>query len=219
MEFTSVPTELTTAATDALLSAMAIGLVLWIGRCCEHGTRRRIWNALLILLAAGAALGAVVHGLEWSAGARSRLWDGIFLTLSGAAALFPLAAVHDLAGPTAARRWAPGLLVAAGSAFVASRVSANGLTVLLVVAGVAAVASLTAYLVLWTRTREVGFLAIAGGLAANLIASAVQASGTARMTIVWPFDHNGICHLIQAVGLGILGWGVVRSCRGPRPPA
>jgi hypothetical protein len=44
----------------------------------------------------------------------------------------------------------------------------------------------------------------------NIVAAALQASSM-RITILWPFDHNGIFHLVQIAGLLTLGAGLRSS--------
>ena len=41
-------------------------------------------------------------------------------------------------------------------------------------------------------------------LAVSLAAGAVQAANGVMVTLVWPFDHNGLFHLVQLVGVVLL---------------
>jgi hypothetical protein len=50
--------------------------------------------------------------------------------------------------------------------------------------------------------------------AATDLMLAVQAKKSLRLTLVWQFDHNGVYHLIQAVGLLFLLAGLRRSLLG-----
>ena len=45
----------------------------------------------------------------------------------------------------------------------------------------------------------------------SLEAGGVQAGGRAGFTLGWPFDHNGVFHLVQLGGLVLLGAGLTRS--------
>ena len=45
-------------------------------------------------------------------------------------------------------------------------------------------------------------------MAVNILAAAVQAEGALGFTLIWTFDHNGVFHLVQMVGLGLLVWGL-----------
>ncbi len=53
-----------------------------------------------------------------------------------------------------------------------------------------------------------------GGILLSLLAAAVQTRGTVAFTLIWPFDHNGVFHLIQLLGLVALLWGICSSMAG-----
>jgi hypothetical protein len=42
------------------------------------------------------------------------------------------------------------------------------------------------------------------------VAGAVQAIDDLEVRLVWPFDHNGLYHLVQLLGLALLTWGLTR---------
>jgi hypothetical protein len=51
---------------------------------------------------------------------------------------------------------------------------------------------------------------MAGGVMISLVAGGLQARKSIVFTLIWKFDHNGIYHIVQAVGLlflitGLLG--------------
>jgi len=50
-------------------------------------------------------------------------------------------------------------------------------------------------------------LLIVAGIALSIVAAVVQAT-TMRARFVVPFDHNGLFHLIQLLGMGVLAAGV-----------
>ena len=202
------PTELTTAATDGVLAVLCIAAVAWLTRRLSPGPRRDTWQGILVLLGAGALLGAVSHGWLWGEVAGRRIWAGVLLCLSLASALFPGAALLELRGAGAQRRLAPWMIAGGLGAFAASQWSGGGLTVLLAFAGVAAAATLLLFLLHAVRGREPGAWVAVAGLVVHFLATGVQVQGTARLTLVWPLDHNGICHLIQMVGLALMVWGV-----------
>src|SRR5512141_776614 len=101
--FNSPVTELTTAATDALLGIVCLALVpaLWTARALDPW-KTGLWVALLALLAFASFLGAVVHGFALSAGLREVLWQPLFLALGLVVALFAVGAVRDWLGEAAA---------------------------------------------------------------------------------------------------------------------
>ena len=61
------------------------------------------------------------------------------------------------------------------------------------------------YLGLTSRLRGAGIIAMA--ILLNLLAAAVQASNVS-FHLLFPFDHNGVFHLIQMVAIGTLAIGL-----------
>jgi hypothetical protein len=52
------------------------------------------------------------------------------------------------------------------------------------------------------------------GIALNIAAAAIQASGTVRLNVGVPLDHNGVFHLVQMVAIVLLVAGVGKSLEG-----
>jgi hypothetical protein len=55
-----------------------------------------------------------------------------------------------------------------------------------------------------------GAVPMAAALAVSLAAGVVQASDVGPVRLVWDFDHNGVFHLVQLVGLALLLTGLRR---------
>ena len=68
------------------------------------------------------------------------------------------------------------------------------------------------------RSGRAGAHWVTAGLAVSLAAGVVQAIDTLSFRLVWTFDHNGIFHLVQALGLGLLLVGL-RPLLGGTSPA
>ena len=49
------------------------------------------------------------------------------------------------------------------------------------------------------------------GIALNIVAAAIQATGSVRFTLVVPFDHNGVFHLVQMAAIVVLVAGVAKG--------
>ena len=64
--------------------------------------------------------------------------------------------------------------------------------------------SLGVYLRLATGPARAGAAPMAAALAVSLAAGVVQASSVGPVRLVWDFDHNGVFHLVQLVGLALL---------------
>ena len=53
-----------------------------------------------------------------------------------------------------------------------------------------------------------GALLIATGVLVSIIAAGIQASNNVSVTIVFEFDHNGIFHIVQILGIILLVAGI-----------
>ena len=49
------------------------------------------------------------------------------------------------------------------------------------------------------------------GIFITIIAGVIQASKTLSFTLIWSFDHNGVYHLIQMVGIVLLVAGLRKA--------
>lgn len=64
--------------------------------------------------------------------------------------------------------------------------------------------ALGGYIWLAYRGRLEGAWLMAVGIFATIIAAGVQASNAVSFSFIWSFDHNGVYHLIQMVGIVLL---------------
>ena len=219
MVWNPLATELTTAATDAVIALLAVAaLVVIRGRRAADPWKVDLWSWLLGLLAGASVLGAVAHGFDLRRETADLLWQPLYLLLGLVVALFVVAAVRDRFGERAARRSLP-FMVAAGVGFFAlTRVASGSFLVFIAYEALAMLASLLLYLDAALRPRVVGAGVMALGVALNLAAAAVQQSPAEAVIAGLPFDHNGLFHLVQMVALGVLTLGVLRSLSLPEPP-
>ncbi len=200
------PTERTTAATDAIIAAMALGYARsLLGR---RGWRARVWAWAFGGLGLGAALGAGSHGLRMGERAHAALWRGIYLSLGLTVALFAVAATADGWGERAGRRALPAALLAALGFYGASQRLGRGFLVFVVYEAAALLYALGVYARLARGGRLDGAELTAAGILISLIAAGVQASPLRLTVLGLPFDHNGLFHLVQIAGLPVLAAGV-----------
>lgn len=213
MRLTTIPSELTTAATDLALAMLAAGCIVYLLRWRERDVWRvALWSSVLTLLAVSAALGAIVHAFELD------LWAPLYLLLGLTVALFVVAALHDWHGAATARRYLIPMVLVGCAFFALTRVVEGTFLVFVVYEGAAMVLALGIYLRL-ARTMELrGAGVIALGIALNLIAAGIQATGAVTLTVIWPFDHNGVFHLVQMLAVLVLVAGVRRGFEGGVAP-
>lgn len=211
MELTYSLPELTTAATDALLALECLILLVWLWRTpAGDGWRRGLWCAVLGLLALASCLGAIAHGLALSAAVLDALWTPLYLSLGVLVALFVVGAVADVWGNRFARRLVPGAIAVGAVFFGLTELWDGAFFVFVVYEAAALVSALVLYLWLAATGRLHGAAVIATAIVVNLAAAAVQASSLSLWLVV-PFDHNGLFHLVQMVGVALLAFGLHRS--------
>jgi len=206
MEIINVPTEQTTAATDALVAIMAA--VFAVTLSMEGGrsdrTKGRIWSATLGLLAVAAAAGAIAHGFQMTERTNELLWMPLNLALGVTVALFVVGAVYDLRSFSLPRLLVPIMLAVGVAFFVVTVLIPESFMVFVIYEAIAMFFALVVYIVLTARQTLRGAATMAAGVLVSIVAAAVQATGSVRFTLIWDFDHNGAFHLIQMVGLVFL---------------
>lgn len=208
----SLTTERTTAVTDLLLGLVVGAGILRLRRSVPPGWRRGIWTAALGAFGVSALLGAVAHGLALDDRLRDALWQPLYLLLGLAVALFVVGAVGDWRGERAARAILPAAVVAAAVFYLATRITAGDFRVFVAFEAVALLFTLAVYGALAGRGRP-GAATVAGALAVSLAAGAIQAGDSLTVRIGWDFDHNGLYHLVQIVGVVLLVRGLTLTLR------
>jgi len=72
-----------------------------------------------------------------------------------------------------------------------------------------------------TAHLELTLFALAAGILLNIAAAVIQSIDSIAITILVPFDHNGVFHLVQVAALVTLTAGLLRGMarqRGDRAP-
>jgi hypothetical protein len=203
MDLVASATERTTAATDAVLAIAAAGSLWLLRRATPPSFGRGVWQAALASTAVASVLGAVAHGLRLPAATRELLWQPLYLALGITMALFVVGAVRDWRSEAAARRVLAPMLAVAVAFYVITRLTRGSFLAFVIYEAAALVFSLAVYLGLAGQSRA-GAALMAAALAVSLAAGAVQAADLGVVRLVWDFDHNGVFHLVQLVGLGLL---------------
>jgi len=211
MPLTPSPTELTTAATDAALAVVCLALLASLLRLSvDTPWKRAIWASVFVLVAISAGCGAVVHGLDLPPSMRAALWKPIYFSMGMSVALFLVGAIGDWRGEQAARAWLPWAVAAGTGVFVLTQISGSGFRAFIACEAAAMTTSFVIYLRLWIARKLAGAGTVAIGVALTLAAAAVQASSLG-VQVVWPFDHNGLFHLIQIASVLVIANGLGRS--------
>jgi len=204
MELIDIPTEQTTAATDAVLGLVALAVAGYLSqRGQAFPWKTNLWLVTFGVLAVASFLGTVAHGFKLSESTKANLWVALYLSLGVLVALFVVAAIYDLWGLAAARRALPLMLGVAAIFFGITLIWPDSFLVFIIYEAVAMLFALGGYLWLATNGHLAGAWWMVGGILVTIIAAGVQASSIS-FTLIWPFDHNGVYHLVQLVGVGLL---------------
>lgn len=216
MEFIDIPTEQTTAVTDAILAVMAIAAAVYLQRIGQKNRwKTALWVWAFGLLALAAILGAIAHGFKMSETFQTFLWHPLNLSLGLLVALFMVAVVCDIWGETIARRVLPIMAIIGVVFFGITLVGPDSFLVFIIYEAVAMLFALGGYTWLACRGHLQGAWLMAAGIFMAIIAAGVQAGNVFSFTFIWPFDHNGVYHLIQMAGIGLLVAGLRKALLSP----
>lgn len=207
MMFVSSPTELTTSVTDLLLAIESLCIFFLLP---DRHWQQRLWRRIFALLAFSSLLGAIAHGLDLSEETKSLLWKPLYLSLGIMMALFFTVAIAARAGDRFARHLLP-FCVATGLVFYGLTEWFGGnFLIFTVYEAIMMLGALWIYgVIAVTRKRmAAGIMSVAIGI--NLLAAGVQGSSLSFPVGPIIFDHNGLFHLIQMIGLALLGLGASR---------
>ena len=175
-----------------------------------HRFKARTWQCVFGLLAASSLLGAMAHGLRLSPGLRNLIWQPLYLALGLDVALFAVGGVLDGFGEKHARRLTPAAIIA-GVVFYSMTLYGNGsFVVFTVYEGTAMLFALAVYIRMALKKSLPGAATISSGIGLTIAAAALQA-GSLSFTFIWPFDHNGLFHLVQFPALVLLARGLQSS--------
>ena len=203
MKLVKDPAEQTTAVTDIILALVAFGGILllqWSPVNTSGLWRINIWSTAIGLIGLAAALGAVAHGLLLKTTLHNRIWLVLNMALALAVSLFVVGIINDLWSYEASRKALPFMLTA-GLGFYLTTLIYPGIFFLFVVyEGLALSFAFWAYLFLMvTGNPGAGFMA--SGVLLSIVAAGLQTRKSIVLTLIWKFDHNGIYHIVQTIGM------------------
>lgn len=216
MAFIDIPFEQTTAATDAVLAVMALAAAIYLKRIGKQNRwKTGLWVWVFYLLSLAAILGAVTHGFMMSDELRAFLWHPLNLSLGLLVALFVAGSAYDITSEVTARRILFIMLGLGAGFFSLTLVWPDSFIVFIIYEAAALVFALAGYVWLWGKKHMAGSGQMATGILITIVAAGVQAHNSIVVDFIWQFDHNGVYHLIQMVGVIFLVSGL-RSGLRPR---
>ena len=213
MEFIDIPTEQTTALTDSILALVSITACIYIYRIGRGVWKARLWEWIFLLLTVAAFLGAIVHGIKISERQYSLLWSLINLCLGLMVAVFIVAVINDLKGMVFSRKLLPFILAFGLGFWITTLLFPDNFLVFTVYEAAAMLFSLCGYVWLAIKDHPDGAWWMSAGILISIVAALVQASMMTSFQLIWEFDHNGVYHLIQIVGILFLLTGLRKSLK------
>lgn len=212
MKLNDSPAERTTAATDVLLSLAAAGAVFLLQwRPAPVSWKLQLWSGTFALISLAAAFGAAYHGLVLAEKLRGWLWGILTACLSMTISLFVVGVFHDAFGRQTAGRILPLMLTAGVLVFAVSRIFEGLFRVFIVYQALALVLALSLYVWLAAQGAAAGAGWMAAGVTASMIAAGIQTVRSLKVKWIWTFDHNGIFHLVQFLGVILLCVGLMHG--------
>jgi hypothetical protein len=206
MSITDIPTEQTTAVTDLILAVLAliVSFIIYNIGYPRNLKKARLWVWAFRLLAIASFFGAAAHGFKMTEHTNFILWQPINLALGLTIALFAAGVVYDLKGDSLPRAIVP-VFLAAGMIFYVVTVLVPGTFIVFILyEAIVMLFALISYLVLSFRKKHNGYWLMVMGIVLSITAAGIQATSSIRFTLIWEFDHNGVFHLIQMLGLVFL---------------
>lgn len=210
MAFIDIPTEQTTAATDAILAVVAAFICFKTYKTSQISSpqKGRIWAWAFGLLAFAALTGSFAHGFQMSKELNNFLWQPLNLALGLTVSLFVVGVAFDLTNGLLPKYILP-LMITIGTLFYLVTLFFPGsFLVFILYEAVAMFFSLLVYILLSVRKKLKGAIFMATGILITMLAAAIQATERIHFQLIWEFDHNGIFHLVQIAGLVILYFGL-----------
>jgi hypothetical protein len=212
MEFINIPTEQTTAFTDAVLATVAVVsalYLLWISK--DNRWKTILWVCIFSLLGLTSGLGVIVHGLKISSILQTTLWNILYISLGLLVAFFIVAVVYDIWGESAAKRILP-IMMCIGFVFWGfTLIWPDSFLVFTVYEAIGMIFALGGYFWLACRNNFKGAWVMFAGILITIFAAVIQADEAISITYIWSFDHNGVYHLVQMVGILLLVSGLRSS--------
>lgn len=204
--------ERTTAATNVILSMAAAGSAIYLQWQLQGPAwRLGLWSWSFGLVALSAAFAGVYHGFSLTEVKRKALWQILTGSLSMAISLFLVGVFYDVCGADAAERGLPIILAAGLLIFGVSRMFPGLFTVFVVYQLLALAIAFSAYAWMAASGAMQGAGWMAAGVLVSMIAAGIQTARDWHASVVWEFDHNGVFHLVQVIGLILICVGLSKG--------
>ncbi|MEJ2596251.1 MAG: hypothetical protein P8100_14265, partial [bacterium] len=164
-------------------------------------------------LSIAALFGTFAHGFKMSAQTNLLLWQPLNLALGLSVSLFAAGAILDFRKGKLPKYIIYGLLALGLIFYFVTVLIPGSFLVFILYEAVVMLFALCIYLILSTSRRLTGGWWMTAGILISIVAAVIQASGSVIISFIWDFDHNGIFHLVQMVGILVLLKGLLMDIK------
>ena len=202
MKFINSPTERTTAATDLLLSLVAAAAICYLQRLeSPEVWKINTWSWAFAFIGLSGILGAIAHGFEMTEVKHRQIWNLLNLGLGLAVSIFVIGVIYDLWGLANSRRMLPWMMMIAVGFYIITRIYSGIFFVFIVYEALALLFALAAYSWLALKGLLNGSVIMALGILISILAAGIQANKNVSVKLFVEFDHNGVFHIVQIIGM------------------
>ena len=218
MHLISASPERVTASTDLIFGLLSVAMAFTLGRSKRQSDpwKATVWMWMFLLLAVSSFAGVAIHGLDLTDRTRYLVWQPLDLCVAFVLGLFITGVVYDLFSPRVAR-WLLPYLLTAGFVFAGLIFLYHGTyRAFIPYEAIAFLLALGGYSWLTYKKTLTGAGLWAGGALITILAAVVEASGQDDQPYFWQFDHNGVSHVIEMVGILLIFAGLWKSLQPDR---
>ncbi len=215
MEFIDIPTEQTTAITDAIMGFIAIGCIFFLKRFADKKPLVvKIWQSVFLMLSIAAFLGFWAHGFKMTKEFNAFLWFFVMFALSIMVALFIAGVYTHDQGEEKGKKFFRLMLGVGTLSFVVIMVLAQFIEryfiVFIAYEFIAMMISL-GFCIKMTLQKKPGMALMLAGILLTILAAVLQATRLITFTLVWEFDHNSVYHFVQMIAVLVFARGIKKS--------
>ncbi|MBN1945316.1 MAG: hypothetical protein JW797_06535 [Bradymonadales bacterium] len=205
-------TERTAAATNVLLGIVLLGSSVVLATMGGSSYSTTNWCISYALVGLGTLLATAGHGLEMRASTYRLVWRLIFLLVGTGIGMFGVACLSDLWGQDVGRSAIPWVLAGSLVFILWSSLDRKlPFFPLTLLSALVLLFGLPSYVYLMCQGTLPGAGHRLAGMAILGVSALVQAKRSVSFKLIWPFDHNGVYHLLNTVAHLLVLRGVVLS--------
>ena len=202
MDLVQIATEQTTALTDAVLGIVSFFFSVIIKTIFARSRfQQKIWFFFFLFLGLASMIGAFVHGVAISSDMRILLWHPLYLSLGLSVSFFVMGAVFELWGERRTKTVLPWMLSVAFLFFLFTVFIHDSFLIFTVYEGLCLFCCLVIFLLKMFQSKREVYLFMVLGILITILAAILQSRHDIFFNFIWKFDHNGVFHLVQFIGL------------------